>query len=182
MNYINILNCNSDIGSCCNDAGLAALINVVRRVVELFQIIVPILLLTMLTFQLVKLVMNPEEKNGFKKITNRILAAVIIFFIPLFVNVLMNLTMATENFQLAACWNDARNNYEYQQTAEKKYLKKNATKDPLTSYVTHAIADASRYNEKIVVDDNTSETGESTITTKIVAPIYGTSTAKSLAT
>ena len=121
MKYIYILDCNSDIGSCCSDPGMASLIDIVRRLMDLFQLIVPIVLLTMLTFQLVKLVMNPEEKNGINKIKNRIIAAVIVFIVPVFINIVMSNIPESEDFQIAACWNSARDMAELQRTSSGTY-------------------------------------------------------------
>ena len=125
MKYVQILSgCNSDIGSCCSDATLVSLIDIVRKIMEIFQVIVPIVLLVMLMVQLSKLVMNPDEKGGLRKITNRIIAAMIIFLLPVFVNVVMSWLPETENFQVAACWKTARDINEYQQTASRQYNSK----------------------------------------------------------
>lgn len=124
MKYIYILDCNSDIGSCCSDAGMVYIIDIVRRIMDLFQLIIPIVLLTMLTFQLIKLVMNPEEKNGIGKIKNRIMAAVIIFIVPVFINVVMSNIPENEDFQIGACWNSARDMAEMQRTSSGKYNSK----------------------------------------------------------
>lgn len=125
MKYVQILSgCNSDIGSCCSDGTLVSLIDITRKVMEIFQVIVPIVLLVMLTVQLTKLVINPDEKGGLKKITNRIIAAMIIFFLPIFINVVMSWLPETENFQVAACWKTARDINEYQQTASRQYNSK----------------------------------------------------------
>lgn len=123
MRYMQILSCSNDLGSCCSDYGLVSIIDIIRRVIETFQIIVPILLLTMLSVQLVKLVINPEEKNSLKKITNRILSAVIIFFLPVVVNVIMSWLPATENFQVASCWKTAKDLNEIQRSTSSVYDK-----------------------------------------------------------
>lgn len=123
-NYIYILDCNSDIGSCCSDPGMVSIIDIVRRLMDLFQLIVPIVLLTMLTFQLIKLVMNPEEKNGISKIKNRIIAAVLVFIVPVFINIVMSNIPESEDFQIAACWNSARDMAEMQRTSSGTYNSK----------------------------------------------------------
>lgn len=122
MKYVQILSsCNGDLGSCCSDSGLVSLIDITRKVMEIFQVIVPIVLLTMLTVQLTKLVINPDEKGGLNKIKNRIIAAMIIFLLPVFINVVMSWLPQTDNFQIGACWNTARDINEYQQTASRSY-------------------------------------------------------------
>lgn len=128
MKYIQILNCSSDLGSCCSDAALIGIIDIIRKALDLFQIVVPILLLTMIIFQLVKLVINPDEKNGLKKITNRIIATVIVFFLPILVNLLINYLPAGENFQFSACWRTARDMNELQRSSSHKYKGKDELK------------------------------------------------------
>ena len=121
MKYVQVLACSSDLGSCCSDPGLVSIIDIVRKGMDLFQLIVPILLLVMLVVQLTKLVVNPDEKNGIKKITNRILAAMIIFILPVIINVVITNLPANENFQLSACWKTAEDMAEMQRTGSNVY-------------------------------------------------------------
>lgn len=123
MEYVQILSCSSDLGSCCNDAGLVAILDIIRRVVELFQTIIPIVLLVMLIFQLTKMVINPDDKKGFASLRNRILAAFIIFFLPVIVNVTINIISdSNSDFQLSACWKTAQDMNEIQKSNESKYI------------------------------------------------------------
>lgn len=125
MRYIQILSvCNGDLGNCCKEPALVPLINATRRLMETLQIIVPIILLIMISVQLFKLLVNPDEKNGLKKITNKIIAAMIIFFLPIFINITMSFMKDTESFQVAACWNIAKGMEEYQLTTKAKYNSK----------------------------------------------------------
>lgn len=123
MKYVQVLACSSDLGSCCSDPGLVSIIDIVRKGMDLFQLIVPILLLVMLVVQLTKLVVNPDEKNGIKKITNRILAAMIIFILPIIINILLTNFELPDNkqFQLSACWKAAENMAELQRTGSNVY-------------------------------------------------------------
>ena len=124
MKYIQILSCNSDLGSCCNDGIIVNIIDIVRKIFFLFQIIVPIILLITLSYQLIKLVINPDEKNGMRKFFNRFKAAIIIFFIPMFINIVMNLLPDNESFNLSACWKEAQYLNELQQSQTTKYIDK----------------------------------------------------------
>lgn len=54
---------------------------------------------------MIKLINNPDEKNGTKKIYNQFLAAAIVFFIPLSINIVMG--MIGESSDFSSCWNDA---------------------------------------------------------------------------
>ena len=80
-----ILNCVSELGTCCSDFGLAATLNIVRNILTMIQIVVPIILIVMSTVSLTKMVINPEEKNGMKKIYNQYLAAVFVFMLPVII-------------------------------------------------------------------------------------------------
>ena len=111
--------CVKEIGSCCQDYSLITLLDIVRKIFDIIQIIVPIFLIVMATFNFIILVANPETKNGIKKIINQFLAALIIFFIPTFLNVVLN--MMPSSFQIADCWNQAKNNAEILKANELKF-------------------------------------------------------------
>ena len=115
----------------CTNQSLQGIFSIVKRIVQLIQIIVPILLIVFASISLVKLVKNPEEKKGTKKIINQFLAAAIIFFIPLLVDVIMNLV--GDKSEISSCWNSASDkmsiskDYQPIGNKEKKPILKNAT-------------------------------------------------------
>ena len=89
----------------CNSSSLLGILSIVKRTILLIQIIVPIILMLFGIFSLIKLLKNPEEKDGTKKIINQFIAAAIVFFIPMLVNAVMNLAGSNTNF--SSCWNSA---------------------------------------------------------------------------
>ncbi len=89
----------------CSSETLPGILSIVKRIMILIQIVVPILLIVFASISLIKLLKNPEEKNGIKKIINQFIAAVIIFFIPLLVNVVM--ILAGDSNEISSCWNNA---------------------------------------------------------------------------
>ena len=105
-----ILNCSGTLGTCCGDPGLVSIFDIVRKILELIQIIVPILLLIMASVDLFKLVKNPDEKNGLKKLLNKFDAAVIVFMVPIIVNAVFN--MMPDSFSLSDCWAQSKNRKE----------------------------------------------------------------------
>ena len=105
MQYINFLNCSGKITSCCTSPEVSYLMSSVRNIYSIIQIIAPILLMCAATYRLIRLMKNPEEKNGIKVIVNSFLAAAIIFFIPMLVSAVLN--MVPSQGQLAACWESA---------------------------------------------------------------------------
>ena len=94
---------------------------IVKNILNIIMIIVPVLLIIFTAISFVKLVKNPEEKNGIKKIMNQFLAAGIVFFIPLLVNLVMG--MLGNKTSLSSCWNDAKKG------AEAKYYSNNNSYD-----------------------------------------------------
>ena len=88
----------------CSSPALALILRAFKSMLSLIQIIVPILLMIGLVMKLIKMAQNPEEKKYFSKVKNSVLAATIVFFIPVLINVLMG--MLGENFTVSICWNN----------------------------------------------------------------------------
>ena len=87
----------------CSSPELAVIMGVVKKLLNLIQICGPILLICSIIYTFIRLMQNPENKKMFARIKNSALALVIIFFIPLLVDVVMKMT--DSNFQVSACWN-----------------------------------------------------------------------------
>lgn len=107
MMPIQILSCDSVLGSCCNSNTLVVLLSVAKRIFQLIQIIVPILLILGSTIHLVKRVNDPDMKNGTKKFVNMYIAAIIVFFLPVIVDA--GLGLLPNSFSVTACWKNAKN-------------------------------------------------------------------------
>lgn len=86
----------------CDDSSMAFILSIIKRMLLLIQIIVPILLIIFGIISFIKLVNNPEEKNGIKRIVNQFLAATIIFFIPVILDIAMNIFGG--DFKFSSCW------------------------------------------------------------------------------
>ncbi len=133
MSYFQILTCDQTLGTCCHDYGLVAILDILRKMFDLIQLVVPILLLVMITYQLIRLVANPDEKNGLKKLTNKVIAAVICFLLPTIVDVVLGFMGSNETFQVAACWEEAKISNEVTKLQSTSYIDKN--KKPKTSFL-----------------------------------------------
>ena len=107
MNLIQLLDCNEALGSCCNDYGLVVILNIVHNFLNIFQILIPVILIFASTIQFTKMVINPDEKGAMKKVYNMFLAAVICFFIPIIVDAVLGLV--PNSFSISSCWEDAKN-------------------------------------------------------------------------
>lgn len=125
MQYFQILTCNDALGTCCTDYALATVLNVVRKFFNIFQLVVPILLIIGITIQLIKLMSNPDEKGGGKKVINRLIAAVICFFIPTIVDVVLSMLSQTSTFKVADCWEHAKIASEVSQANQATYINPN---------------------------------------------------------
>ena len=98
------------LGTCCNDAAIVSLVEIIRRIMNIIQLVVPILLIVYASIELTKMVLNPDEKKGLTKITNKFFAAAIVFFVPMIINAFIQ--MMPNSYNLTACWNQSRNSKE----------------------------------------------------------------------
>ena len=112
MEYINIL----FDWNWCSQAGVQEVFNIIRGVLNVLRIVVPILLIVMTTMDVIKKVINPEDKEGQKKIMNRALAALIVFLIPSFIKITFRVidwglgysgSYNEAESGLSACWSGA---------------------------------------------------------------------------
>lgn len=125
MPYIQILNCSQTLGTCCNDYGLVAMLDIVRKVFDLLQIVVPILLIVMVTVQLIQMTANPEEKKHMKRLINKFIAAIIVFFLPTMLDVILSWMPSNQTFQVSDCWNTAKISNEVVNSQKVKYINPN---------------------------------------------------------
>ena len=111
MMEILLSSCSTDISSCCSDFAIAKYISIVKAVLNIIHIVAPIILIIMATIDVTKLVTNPDDKGEKIKhsLKNKIVATVIIFFIPYLTNFVINLaSYANINaFEITSCWNAA---------------------------------------------------------------------------
>ena len=87
----------------CSSPELAVIMNAIKNILNLIQIIGPLLLICSLVFLLIKMMRNPEDKKTKSRFKNSVIALGAIFFIPLLVNVVMR--MAGSTYEISACWN-----------------------------------------------------------------------------
>lgn len=95
------------ISSLCTDPGLASILAIIKKFVNILWIVGPILAIIASVINAVKLMSNPDEKKYKGLFKNSIMALLILFLLPLLINVVMGLF--DETFELAACWNYAEN-------------------------------------------------------------------------
>lgn len=86
----------------CNSASLAMILYFVKSILNIIMIISPILAIISFIVALVFSFKNPDDINNIKKVKNIGVALVIIFFIPVIVDVSMSLL--GDNYQFSSCW------------------------------------------------------------------------------
>ncbi len=89
----------------CNDPGLANVLNIIKSALNLIWIIGPILGIIGLTIHLTKLMVSPEDQKLKAVIKNWAIGIVVVFMLPLIINVTMKLL--DDSFELSTCWNYA---------------------------------------------------------------------------
>ena len=94
-----------DMSSKCSDPALSATLKITKNMIRFIGMIVPIVLMTMAVINLIKMVANPDEKKNISKIRNSFIAAIVVFMVPVGVNVVMQ--MLDESFTVSSCWNSA---------------------------------------------------------------------------
>ena len=101
----------------CSDASF--ILRIVVKIVKVMQLLIPILLIVLVTFDLVKVLTgtadDKEKKEAGDKIVKRIIYAAIIFLVPVIVNLIMKkidpLTQndskytTTTSTSWVSCWN-----------------------------------------------------------------------------
>ena len=126
MSLFQILDCSNELGTCCNDSGIVLLLDSTRKLMNLIQIIVPIMLIVWSMYQLFLLMQNPDQKDGIKKIINKFIAAAFVFFIPMTINIVFSLT--STNFSVSSCWEKAKGAAEIARSKSGSYLEINKKK------------------------------------------------------
>ena len=75
----------------CSQDGVQSVMRMVKTLVNVIRWVVPIGLVVMTTLDIAKHIINPDDKEGGKKIMTRAIAAVIVFFVPLFIRLVLRL-------------------------------------------------------------------------------------------
>lgn len=89
--------------------GIKDVVGLAKMVIRVLQVVVPIGLIIMGTIDMAKAVIAGDEKKmkeAQKPFIKRIIAAVIVFLIPLIVNMVLNF-VTTGNSEWVDCWNNS---------------------------------------------------------------------------
>ncbi len=97
--------------------GLLPIVKVIVKVIKVFMVVIPILLILYGTIDLGKAVMASDEKEvkaAQGRLIKRFIYAALVFFVPMLVGVVMNVVAAgaednTDTTSWQSCWNAANN-------------------------------------------------------------------------
>ena len=98
----------------CAQEGVKGVFHLVKSILDILRYAVPIILIAMTSLDIAKKVINPDEKDGQKKIMTRLIAAVIVFFIPFFIKLVFGIidwgmersgSYNESESRLSSCWN-----------------------------------------------------------------------------
>jgi len=84
---MNIINFIFSWSWCSGEHSIAPLLHLIKEILNIIRIIVPIGLILMTTLDISKKVINPDDKDGGKKIMIRAIAALIVFLVPTIISI-----------------------------------------------------------------------------------------------
>ena len=96
-----------EVVSACSDPGLIPILSIVKKMLNLMQIIGPILAMISLGIHLITLIKNPDDKKAVPKIRNSAIALIVLFMVPTIVNAFFSLL--DDSTPLSSCWNNVDN-------------------------------------------------------------------------
>lgn len=156
-NFIQILSCSEALGTCCTDYGLLTILDALRQILDLIQLVAPILLMVALAIQFTQLLVNPDDDKKKKSLLNKFIAALLCFFVPFLVNLAIGLVPDDiQSFQLASCWDTARISREVLKKENSTYV--STTDKEAKSFILRA----EDYDQADVTADSGSGSGTGT--------------------
>ena len=91
--------------STCGNPALANLFNIAQKMITIIQILAPILAIIGLGINLTKSVIDPENKKNFSMYKNWLIALVMVYAIPVFINATMGLLGENyERIEVSKVW------------------------------------------------------------------------------
>ena len=143
-----------NISGNCSDPGLAAILAIIKKFMNILWIVGPILAIVGAGIALIKMMSNPDEKKYKSLFKNMLIALILLFLLPALVNVVMGLFDG--KFDVASCWNQAEStNGTGSQNSQ--YI--NPNKDKTTIYT-----DPDEYEGKTGTKSSSSDTSATTST------------------
>ena len=98
---------------CRDGSGIIKALSFIKAILNIIRWIVPIGLIGFTTYEMVKKVIDPDNKDSMKHVINRVIAAVVVFFVPLIVKFslkIVDIGMGNNTASgqgLGPCWDKA---------------------------------------------------------------------------
>ena len=112
----------------CESSGFLTVLHMVLIIVNILKLAVPLVLIGMLTMDIYPLIGNPGEVSKVvKKSKNRLIAAILIFFVPTIMQIILN--ALGDSTTVSTCYDHATDTgyIEDRKNAEKAYFKGNTS-------------------------------------------------------
>ncbi len=138
----------------CSGVGIANIITILKRILNVVWIVTPILAIIYLAVNFTKLMANPEEKKLPKKIRNQLLALIIVFMVPTIVNAMMYIL--DDSTDISSCWKNAEVKSNFAETS--------TYQEPLTNLPRNSISEDRSDYEKGDKRTTPSDSGTSSST------------------
>ena len=90
----------------CSDVALVKILSLTQTAFTIICIAVPIILIFSVIFTLIKVLTDPDQKHFIRKLISQVVAAILIFFLPSILNLIM--TWFPTGFDIGDCWQKAR--------------------------------------------------------------------------
>ena len=98
---------------CQDGSGIIKAMSFIKAILNIIRLVIPIGLIGFTTYEVIKKVIDTEDKDFMKRIINRTIAAIVVFFVPVIVSFILKIidigtgnTDASSN-SLGRCWDKA---------------------------------------------------------------------------
>ena len=132
----------------CESSGFLQALLILKTIFRIICYIVPLILIFMLSLDVYKLVSNPDDtKKVIPLVTKRLIAALIILFIPSIIN--LTLRVVGRGTSVQTCWNNASSEY-IEAVKAREEANRQATKHNYNNNASDGESDAT------IIEDNDS--------------------------
>ncbi len=115
----------------CESSGFLQALLILKTIFVIICLLVPIILIFTISMDVYKLITNPgDTKKVFPLISKRLIAALIILFIPTIVNLSLRIIKSGSDFE--RCWENANSDY-IESVREKEKANRKETKHNLNN-------------------------------------------------
>ena len=133
------------MNSTCSDTAILGFIKILKTIFLMIEVLAPFFLMLSLGYLIFRLVTHKDDKDIDKtkdRIKNAVIATVVVFFIPVFINLVMY--ALGENYKVSACWKNAESAKVF---GSSRYISKKETRKKSASFIINPKDYKYDYNE-----------------------------------